>query len=114
MNSELFADVLRDNPIVVAIKDDAGLEKCISSRSKIVFILYGKVSNIGDIVKQVNDAGKISFVHIDFIDGLSPREASVDFIKNSTKACGIISTKAQLIKYAKSVGLLCNSTLFCA
>lgn len=112
MNSEIFAELLKDSPIVVAIKDDSGLERCISSRSKIVFILYGNVSNIGNIVKKVNEAGKIAFVHIDFVDGLSPREAAVDFIKNATDANGIISTKAPLIKYAKSKGLLAVQRFF--
>lgn len=112
MNSEDFADILKDSPIVVAIKDDAGLEKCVNSRSKIVFILYGKVSNISSIVEKVHSAGKIPFVHIDFIDGLSPREAAVDFIKNSTKASGIISTKAPIIRYAKSVGMLAIQRFF--
>jgi len=43
---------------------------------------------------------------MDLIDGLAAREAGVDFIKTQTRADGIISTKASLIRYAHQLGLL--------
>lgn len=45
-------------------------------------------------------------VHIDLITGLNnSKEISVDFIKNNTKADGIITTKGNLIGRAKELGL---------
>ena len=40
-----FKDALENSPIIAAIKDDAGLEKCLASDSQIVFILYGSILN---------------------------------------------------------------------
>ena len=112
MNKTEFQDFLQDNPIIAAVKDDSGVEKCINCKSKIVFILYGTVSSIAKIVKNLKNAGKIVFVHIDFIDGLAPREASIDFLKETTNADGIISTKGALIKHAKHRDMLAIQRFF--
>lgn len=42
---------------------------------------------------------------MDLIQGLSSKEAAVDYISKFTKADGIISTKAPLISRAKDLGL---------
>ena len=93
-----FREALEDSPVIAAIKDDAGLEKCLTCDSRIIFILYGDVITIPKIVDRVRSAGKIAMVHIDLIQGLSSREVAVDFIHTYTSADGIISTRAPLIQ----------------
>ena len=44
-------------------------------------------------------------VHVDLISGLSPKEISVEYLKEHTEADGIISTKPSLIKKAKELGM---------
>lgn len=107
-----FKEALEDSPIIAAIKDDEGLNKCINSESRIIFILYGDICNIADIVEKVKSAGKIAMVHIDLINGLSSKEVAVDFIKKYTKADGIISTKPNLLKHAKELSLYTILRLF--
>ena len=100
-----FKEALEDSPIITAIKDDVGLEKCMTAESSIVFILYGDIITITDIVEKVKSAGKIAMVHMDLINGLSGKEVAVDFIKKYTKADGIITTKPALIKRANELEL---------
>ncbi len=100
-----FKEALEDSPIIAAIKDDEGLKKCLSSDSRIIFILYGDICNIASIVDTVKASGKLAMVHIDLVNGLSSKDIVVDFIKQHTKADGIISTKPALIKRAKELGL---------
>ena len=100
-----FREAIEDSPIIAAIKNDDGLEKCLSSESSVIFILYGDICSIADIVDKVKSSGKIAMVHIDLITGLSSKEIVVDFIKKYTKADGIITTKPTLIKRAKEIGL---------
>lgn len=107
-----FKDALEDSPIIVAIKDEAGLEKCIDSDSRIIFILYGDIVSIADIVDKVKASGKLAMVHLDLIVGLSSKEVAVDFLKKYTKADGIITTKPTLIKRAKELGLYTILRLF--
>ena len=100
-----FKEAIEDSPIIAAIKDDEGLKKCLTSESRVIFILYGDICNIPDIVETVKSSGKIAMVHIDLIAGLSSKEIAVDFIQKYTKADGIITTKPALIKRAKELGL---------
>ena len=103
---QAFYDAFMDNPIVAAIKDEEGLEVCIRRNDlQIVFVLYGEATTIGQIVDRLKEAGKTVMVHIDLVGGLSGREEAVRFIKAYTKADGIISTKPELVRYAKEIGL---------
>ena len=100
-----FVEAIEAAPIVAAVKDDAGLEMCLKSDVDAVFILYGDICTISDIVAKVKDAVKIAMVHMDLISGLSPRDISLDFIRKYTRADGIITTKSNLITHAKEIGL---------
>jgi glycerol uptake operon antiterminator len=101
-----FVDIIEDNPVIAAVKDEEGLEKSIRSDGiGVVFILFGDICNIDKIVSRVKIEGRIAMVHIDLITGLSGKDVALDFIKNNTKADGIITTKQSLIKHAKDLGL---------
>lgn len=103
---QAFYDAVTDNPIIAAIKDEKGLEKCLNSKdTSVVFVLYGDVSTIAGIVEQIKEAGKTVVAHMDLIAGLSSRVEAVDFISCYTKADGIISTRIEQIKRAKELSL---------
>lgn len=105
MNRDTLLEQLAGAPVVAAVKNDAGLRRCLFCDSAVAFILYGTVNDIAKIVLQAKQAGKAVFVHIDLVEGLAAKEAAVDFIARTTRADGIISTKPALIRYAKSKGL---------
>lgn len=98
-----FREALEDSPVIAAIKDDEGLKKCVTSDSRVIFILYGNILTLTDIIDTVKAAGKLAMVHIDLITGLSSKEIAVDFLKKYTKADGIITTKPNLIKHAREL-----------
>jgi glycerol-3-phosphate responsive antiterminator len=101
-----MSDLLEISPIVAAVKDDEGLSYACRSDCNVVFILYGTIVDIGQIVAKVIDSGKVAIVHTDLVSGLSGKEIAIDFISQNTKAQGIISTKPALIKRAKELGLI--------
>lgn len=107
-----FKEALEDSPIIAAIKDDDGLQKCLNSDSRVIFVLYGDIVTIADIVDTIKSSGKLAMVHIDLIAGLSSKEISVDFLKKYTKADGIITTKPALIKRGKELGFYTILRLF--
>ena len=112
MTNTDIKQILNVNKFICAIKDEEGLDNCIKNDSKVVFVLYGTVMNICQIVKKIKNANKIAFVHIDLIEGLSSKEVAVEFIANNTGADGIISTKQSLIKCASAHGLLTVQRFF--
>lgn len=103
--SREFTAILEDCPVIAAVKDEEGLEKCLKSDIRLVFVLYGDICNIGAVVHRVKEAGKIAMVHLDLIAGLNGKEIALDFIKENTEAAGIITTKQMLIKRARELGL---------
>ena len=108
-----FFDLLEDSPVVAAVKDGEGLSACCSREEiRVVFILYGDILSIPEIVRTVKAAGKLAMVHVDLIAGLSGKEVAVDFIKSNTDADGIISTKPTLVKRARELGLLAVQRIF--
>ena len=102
---QAFYDTLIDCPVIAAVKDDEGLECCLTSEIQIVFILYGDLIRIPEMVRRIKEAGKVAMVHIDLIAGLSGKEVAVDYIRQETMADGIISTKMSIIKRAKELEL---------
>ena len=101
-----YYDAIESNPVVAAVKDMSGLLKCCELEDiKVVFILFGDVCSIREIVKQVKKTGRIAMVHIDLISGLGSKEVAVDYIKQYTEADGIITTKPLLIRRGKELSL---------
>lgn len=101
-----FLEIIEENPVIAAIKDDAGLMTCCACEDiKVIFILYGDICSINKIVQKVKEAGKIAIVHVDLMEGMSGKEVVVDYIKATTDADGIISTKPALIRRGKEIGL---------
>lgn len=104
MKSE-FQEMLENCPVIASAKSPEGLKKSCQSESKIIFILFGDICNIGAIVEQIKQAGRIAMVRMDLIAGLNSREISIDFIHKNTRADGIISTKPAQIRRAKELGM---------
>ena len=105
LTKEYFMEATEACPVIPAIKNDEWLEGCKESECGIVYIIYGDICTIADIVDKVKEMGKKAIVHVDLILGLSSKEISVDFIKKYTKADGIISMKPTLIKRANELGM---------
>lgn len=109
---DFFMESTERSPIIAGIKNDAWLQACKKTECEIVYILYGDICNIADIVEQVKTAGKMAVVHVDLITGFSTKDICIDFIKKYTTADGIISTKPFLIKRANELGLFTVQRFF--
>ena len=109
---EKIRDLFEISPIINAVKDEQGLEKALKTESPVVFLLFGNICNITGLVDQVKNSGKIAIVHVDLIQGLSSKEVAVDFIHQNTRADGIISTKAPLVRHAMDLGMIGGQRTF--
>ncbi len=110
--NQQMKEIIEDTPVIMAVKDQAGIRQCLGQESRVVFILFGDICNIDEIVKTIKEAGKLAIVHMDLISGLGSKEVSVDFIRRTTDADGIISTKPALIKRGRELGLFTVLRLF--
>ena len=112
MNQE-FYEAVEANPVIAAVKNDAGLQAAVEMEEiQVIFVLYGDVCTIPEILERIKAAGKKAMVHIDLIAGLSAKEISVEFIARQTRADGIITTKPALVRRAKELGIFAGLGFF--
>ena len=111
--ADLFVDRLTENPVIAAVKDEAGLSAALASgRIRTVFILFGDILNISGLVARVKDAGKLAMVHADLVEGLAGKEIAVDFLKKTTRADGIITTRQPFARRAGELRFHCILRVF--
>lgn len=112
MGHQEILETFEDCPVIAAVKDEEGLQKCLNMDIQAVFVLYGDICTIAGIVERLKRANKMVFVHLDLIGGLGNKEVAVNYIKNTTKADGIISTKPALIKRARELDYMAIMRFF--
>ena len=71
MTNREFIEKVEITPIIAAVKDDDGLSKALKEDVEIVFVLYGDINTISQIVRKIKEAGKVAMVHVDLITGLN-------------------------------------------
>lgn len=101
---------LSKSPIISAIQDNLW-EKALSSPSKVIFYLKANLMTVAEKIKQAHNANKLIFIHIDLAEGVGKDKSGVEFLAKAG-ADGIISTRSQLIKYAKEFNLLSVQRFF--
>lgn len=96
-----------DKKLIAAVLNFKQLEKAITYKEhlKSVFILFGNISNLHSIVKQLSDAEIPCYVHMERIEGLRIDDYAFKFLRHNVKAKGIITTKSGYIKRAQKEGL---------
>lgn len=100
-----FEELLLENPIVAAIKNDDNLNAVLETDVKIVFILYGTILTIKDIAMKLTENGKLFFIHVDMVEGLKNDESGILFLKQYANPYGIITTKSHQLKIARKNSL---------
>ena len=105
-------ELLIENPVIAAIRNDKDLEKVISSTVHIVFVLYGSIINLKKICESLKNAGKVVFVHVDLIEGLKGDYTGLAFIKKCGEPDGIITTRPTNIKNGKKLGFCVIQRIF--
>lgn len=98
-------DILIQNPIIAAVRDDTALRLALESDTKIVFLLSGNISDLPSRVEQLRAAGRYAFVHMDLIEGLRADQQGIRYLARKVRPCGIISTKPASVRMAQQAGL---------
>lgn len=107
-----LSEILIENPIIAAIRNEKDLPEVAMSSSQLVFILHGSIMNIKPICDSLKASGKLVFIHIDMIEGLRNDMAGLEFIKKHADPYGIITTKPTNVKQAKQLGLSTIQRIF--
>lgn len=109
MNNEIF-NLLEENPIIAAVQEKS-FSLALNSSAQIIFHLKANLLTIKERIDEAHNAGKKVFVHIDLADGIAKDKTGIEYLKN-LNVDGIISTRAQLIKYAREYSLVTVQRFF--
>ena len=110
MEKRKLMDLLEQCPVIAAVHDRY-FDKAIHSPCEVIFLLGSNILTIPQRIREAHEAGKCIFVHTDLADGLGKDRAGVQFCAQAG-ADGIISTRANLIRAARDLGLLTVQRFF--
>lgn len=107
--SELM-DILTCSPVIAAVRE-SNFEAALSSPAEVLFYLESHLLTVKDRIAQAHEANKVIFAHIDLAEGIGKDKEGVQYLV-SCGIDGILSTRGQLIKAAKELGLLAIQRFF--
>ena len=110
MKVEELLDSLECNPVIAAVLQE-NLHAALDSPVSIIFHLGINLIDVEKVIAQVHNAGKYIFIHLDLAEGIGKDRTGVRYLAQCG-ADGIISTKSQLIRYAKEQGLITVQRFF--
>ncbi|MFR1565718.1 MAG: glycerol-3-phosphate responsive antiterminator [Christensenellales bacterium] len=96
---------LKKSGIVAAVKDEAAFRQALSSPARVIFLLKSDLMTVGDTVRRAHVSDKKILLHIDLMDGIGKDEAAIRYVVERLKPDGIISTRPNIVKCAKSAGI---------
>ena len=112
MDTPSLTERLEISPVIAAIRDSKW-SAALSSPSEVLFYLEPHLSTVRERIGQAHAAGKLIFIHLDLAEGIGKDKEGVAYLADCG-ADGIISTRAQIIRFAKgavAVGWMKNQGL---
>ncbi|MGG1519196.1 glycerol-3-phosphate responsive antiterminator [Paenibacillus oryzisoli] len=103
---------LQDQRILPAIRKMKDLEKLMKSRYTYIVLLDSHIGQLKSIVDLSRAHGKKLLLHADLIEGLKNDEYAAEFLCQSIRPAGIISTRGSVITKTRQNGLLAIQRLF--
>lgn len=107
-----FVKNLKSSPIIAGVKDIKELDRALDSSCEVIFLLCGSIFNLKECVRKTKEKNKMIFIHVDLVEGFSRDSVALKYISEEIKPDGIISTKNNLLKVAKSLGMLTVQRIF--
>lgn len=110
MTKNDLINTLERSPVIAAVRDD-GFSDAVVSSVEVIFYLKANLTTIKEKIEEALKHGKMIFVHIDLAEGIGKDRTGISFLADCG-VTGIISTRSQLINYAKEEGLLTVQRFF--
>lgn len=102
---------MTNKPVIAAVRNDIALKTALESDVDTIFLLCSDILSLEQTLANVHKAGKQLFLHIDLTEGLGKDKRGIQYAA-SLKFDGIISTRGNLIRYARECGLFTVQRFF--
>ncbi len=90
--------------IIPSVRKLKNLEKALQAKANIIFLSEAHIGNLRSLVTKCHQYGKIVFVNIDILGGLSQDQTGIKFLKDMFKVDGVMSASTVKVNIAKSLG----------
>ena len=105
-----LTDSLERMPVIAAVQENLWKE-ALASPAEVIFHLNANLLTVAKRIEQAHEAEKSLFVHMDLAEGIGKDRVGVDFLALHG-VDGIISTRGQIIRHAKEIGLITVQRFF--
>lgn len=103
---------MRHYPIIASVTKEEQFVQVLQSDVKRVNLMIGHIGNIEEYIRQLHDAGKQVYAHIEMISGLGRDAHSIAYLCDKFKADGIVTTKSSAITAARQAGIKSIQRIF--
>ena len=103
--------VFGNRKVAAAVRTKEDFEIALLSRVDVIFLLYSSILTMKAYVEKCHKAGKIIFIHMDFAEGIGKDRAGLELLKRMG-VDGILTTKTNMIRPAKDLGLITVQRFF--
>jgi glycerol uptake operon antiterminator len=110
MEKSEMLDVLECAPIIAAVQEGKW-DDAINSPAKIIFSLRANLLSVRENIAEAHKNGKAVFIHVDLADGIGKDKVGLRFLADCG-VDGIITTRGNLVRAAKELGLLTVQRIF--
>lgn len=102
---------LDGNPIIAAVRTREDFLEAVRAPVETIFLVNSSILTLGETIARARESGKKLYAHMDFADGVGKDRAGLEFLAG-LGADGIISTRANIVKLAREVGLMTVQRFF--
>ncbi len=97
--------------VIAAVRNGEQLALAAGSGVDIIYMLSTNIVELGEHIALAHGSGKKIFVHLDLADGIGKDEYGIRYLKEQG-ADGIITTRSNIVKLAKRIGITCVQRFF--
>lgn len=107
-----FYERINKNSIIATVHDLDKLDNALDSKCEIIFLLTGNIFNLKEISNRVHLKNKGLYIDVDSIDGFSKDTWGLEYIIKNICPDGILTSKQNLVKLSKDMGVFTIQRLF--
>ncbi|WP_425433700.1 glycerol-3-phosphate responsive antiterminator [Natribacillus halophilus] len=98
--------------IIPAVKEMKDFERVLKREEAYFVVLEVHISQLARMRKAAREANKKMILHADLVQGLKSDRHAAEFLSQTIKPAGIISTRADMLRTAKKNSVLAIQRMF--
>lgn len=102
---------IKKSSVIAAVRSESELDAALASPSEMIFDLAPNILTLHKTVKKAHTNGKRLLIHLDLAEGIGKDRSGLVFAKE-TGIDGVISTRVNIIKMAKELGIFTVQRFF--